>query len=144
MCTCPAVVTHLFLPLHHLLVKFPLVESELLALQDVAIGAAGLAGTARNDGVETTGLELLLERALDLAGGGVAGGLLFLDALALLDLLNRLALLLLAATAEGLAVVSLVPLPERSSVDLDDGRLGKSVCADELVVGGVVCQSLSA
>ena len=29
----------------------------------------------------------------------------------------------------------LVPLTERSGVDLNDGRLGKGVCADEFVVG---------
>jgi hypothetical protein len=74
-----------------LLVELALVEGELLTLQDVAIAAAGLAGAAGDDGVKTTGLELLLDGGVDLAGGGEASSLLSLDGLALLDLLNSLA-----------------------------------------------------
>lgn len=123
---------------HHLLVELALVEGELLTLEDVTVGAAGLAGPAGDDGVQTTGLELLLEGGVDLAVGGEAGGLLLLDGLALLDGLLLLAGLLLAPTADGLAVVGLVPLTERSGVDLDDGGLGQGVGADQLVVGRVV------
>jgi hypothetical protein len=119
-------------------VELALVEGELLTLQDVTVAAAGLAGTAGDDGVQATGLELLLESGIDLAGGGEAGSLLLLDRLGLLDLLNGLALLLLATAAEGGTVVSLVPLTERRSVDLDDGGLGQGVGADKLVVGRVV------
>jgi len=119
-------------------VELALVEGELLALQDVTVAATGLAGAAGDDSVETTGLELLLESGVDLARGGEAGSLLLLDRLALLDLLKGLALLLLATAAEGLAVVSLVPLTEGRSVDLDDGGLGQGVGADKLVVGRVV------
>jgi hypothetical protein len=126
-------------------VELALVESELLTLEDVAVAAAGLAGTAGDDSVQATGLELLLDGGLDLALGGEAGGLLLLDGLALLDLLNLLALLgglgLLASAAKGLAVVGLVPLTERGGVDLDDGALGQGVGADKLVVGGVVGDS---
>jgi hypothetical protein len=121
-----------------LLVELALVEGELLALQDVAIATAGLAGAARDDGVKTTGLELLLDSGVDLARGGEAGSLLSLDGLALLDLLDSLALLLLATATKGLAVVGLVPLTEGRSVDLDDGGLGQGVRADKLVVRGVV------
>ena len=127
-----------------LFVELALVEGELLALEDVAVAAAGLAGAAGDDGVQATGLELLLDGGLDLARGGEAGSLLLLDRLALLDLLNGLALLLLATTADGLAVVSLVPLTEGSSVDLDDGGLGQGVGADKLVVGRMVCKLGSA
>src|SRR5690348_13383959 len=42
-----------------LLVELALVEGELLTLEDVAVAAAGLAGAAGDDGVETTSLELL-------------------------------------------------------------------------------------
>jgi hypothetical protein len=125
-------------------VELALVESQLLTLEDVTIAAAGLAGTAGDDSVETTSLELLLQSGVDLAGGGKASSLLLLDAVALLDFLNGLTLLHLAATTEGLAVVSLVPLTERRGIDLDDGRLGKGVGADELVVGRVVWGPLSA
>ncbi len=78
---------HLFvfpLPLsaHDLLVELALVEGELLALEDVSVGAAGLAGTAGDDGEEATGLELLLDGGVDLATRGEAGGLLLLDGVA--------------------------------------------------------------
>lgn len=120
-----------------------LVESQLLTLQDVTVTAAGLTRSAGDDGVQTTGLELLLNSGLDLAGGGEAGGLLLLDRVALLDLLGGLLALLgglglLASAADGLAVVGLVPLSEGGGVDLDNGAAGQGVCADQLVVGRVV------
>lgn len=118
--------------------ELALVESQLLTLEDVSIGTAALAGTRRDNGVQTTGLELLLESGVDLAVGGEAGSLLLLNRLALLDLLLSLAGLLLSATAEGLAVVGLVPLTEGGGVHLDNGGLGKGVGTDELVVGRVV------
>ena len=34
--------------------------------------------------------------------------------------------------------MSLIPLPERSGINLDDGALDESVCTDEFVVGGIV------
>ena len=122
-----------------LVVKLALVEGELLALKDVTVAAAGLTGPAGNDGVETTSLELLLDGGLDLAASGEALGLLLLNGLALGDLLlGGLATSTLALAANVLTVVGLVPLTERSSVDLDDGALGQGVCADELVADGVV------
>lgn len=135
----PPVLHHTLSSLaQRLLVELALVEGELLTLQDVAVAAAGLAGTAGDDGVETTGLELLLDGGVNLAGGGETGSLLSLDGLALLDLLESLTLLLLATAAEGLAVVGLVPLTEGRSVNLDDGGLGQGVRADKLVVRRVV------
>jgi hypothetical protein len=123
-------------------VELALVESKLLAFQDVTVAATGLTGTARDDGEQTTSLELLLNSVLDLALLGVAGGLLLLNSLALLLLLSVLALLgslsTLASAADGLAVVGLVPLTERRGVDLDDGGLGQGVGSDKLVVGRVV------
>lgn len=121
--------------------ELTLVEGKLLTLEDVAIAATALAGTRGNDGVQTTGLELLLKSGVDLAVGGVAGGLLLLDGLALLDLFLGLAALLLSATTDGLAVVGLVPLTEGGGVDLDDSGLGQGVGADQLVVGRVVGHS---
>lgn len=118
--------------------QLTLVEGKLLTLQDVTVSTAGLAGAAGDDGVETASLELLFEGRVDLAVGGEAGSLLLLNGLALLHLLNNLALLLLATAAEGLAVMSLVPLTERSGIDLNDGRLGQGVGADQLVVRGMV------
>jgi hypothetical protein len=34
--------------------------------------------------------------------------------------------------------MGLIPLPERSSIDLDDGTLDEGVRSDKLVVGSVV------
>lgn len=120
------------------MVELALVEGQLLALEDITIATAGLAGARGDNGVDATGLELLLESGVDLAGNGVALGLLGLDGLGLLDLLNGLALLYLATTADGDTVVSLIPLTERSGIDLDNGGLGEGVGADKLVVGRMV------
>lgn len=142
--TCPILSANTQTPpsrrlfLNSLLVELTLVESQLLTLEDVAVAATRLAGTRGDNGVQTTSLELLLESGVDLAVLLKAGSLLLLDALALLHLLDSLALLLLATTAQGLAVVGLVPLTEGSGIDLDDGGLGEGVCTDELVVGRVV------
>ena len=43
--------------------------------------------------------------------------------------------------AKGLSIVSLVPLTERSGIDLNNGTLDKSVGTDQLVVGSVVHNS---
>lgn len=119
--------------------QLALVESQLLALEDVAIAATGLARARGDNSVQTTSLELLLERRVDLAAALLeALGLLLLDALGALGLLDGLALLLLATATEQLAVVGLVPLAEGRGVDLDDGRLGQGVCEHELVVARVV------
>jgi hypothetical protein len=125
-----------------LLVELALVESELLTLQDVTIDTAGLTGSAGNNGVQSTGLELLLDGALDLAAGRHASSLLLLDGVGLLDLLLGLTLLgslgLLASSAKSLTVVGLVPLSEGSGINLNDGALGEGVGSHQLVVGRVV------
>ena len=122
--------------------QLALVESQLLALEDVAVAATRLARAAGDDGVETTSLELLLDDGVDLAIGSVALSLLLLNRLGLLNLLLGLALLgelgTLASAADALAVVGLVPLSEGGGVDLDDGAAGQGVGADELVVRWVV------
>lgn len=112
-----------------------LVESQLLTLQNVTVNTAGLAGAGRHNGEQTTGLELALDGTLNLALVGVTGSLLLGDRLALL--LLRGVGLSLATAADTLAVVGLVPLTERSSVNLDNGGLGQGVGTDQLVVGGV-------
>lgn len=82
---------------------------------------------------------MALESVVNLAVGLGAGGLLALDALALL-LLGHVGLLL-ASSADGLAVVGLEPLSEGGGVDLDNGRAGERVGTDQLVVGRVVAHN---
>lgn len=118
--------------------ELALVEGKLLTLKDVTVAAAGLAGTAGDDSVQTTGLELALDGGVDLAAGGKASSLLLLNRVALLGGLLKGALLQLPPAAQGLAVVGLVPLTEGSGIDLDDSGLGQGVGADQLVVGRVV------
>lgn len=52
---------------HPLLPEETLVEGELLTLKDVSVTTATLTRPGGDDGVQTTGLELLLQGALDLA-----------------------------------------------------------------------------
>lgn len=114
------------------------VELELVALEDVTVGTAGLAGAGGDGGVETAGGELGLEQGVDLgvrlalfeAGEGLLGRLGLL--------LGFLLKGLLALLGDGDVVVLLVPLTEGRGVDLDDGRLNEGVRSDKLVVGGVV------
>lgn len=123
----------------NLLPNSTLVESKLLTLQDVTIDTATLTRTAGNNSVQATSLELALNGRLNLAVGLQAVSLLRLNALALLDLLGLG--LRLTSAAQWLAVVSLVPLTERCSIDLDDGGLGEGVGSDQLVVGRVESHS---
>lgn len=76
---------------HPLLPEETLVEAELLALEDVSVAATALAGPRRDNGEETTSLELLLQSRLNLARDLQALSLLSLDALGLLLLLLFLA-----------------------------------------------------
>lgn len=123
--------------LFHLLPDGTLVECQLLTLQNVSINTTALARAGRDNGVQTTGLELALQGTLNLASGGKSGRLLALHALALL-LLGGLGGLLLASSANALTVVGLVPLSERGGVNLHNGRLGEGVGADQFVVGRVI------
>ena len=63
--------------------------------------------------------------------------MLLLDGLALLGvwLNNLLSSLLLTSSAKVLTVVCLVPLSERSGIDLNDSRSGEGGGSDQLVVG---------
>lgn len=121
-----------------LLAELALVESQLLSLQDVSITTTALSRSGRDDSVETTSLELLLQSGLNLSLSSKSLGLLLLDTLALLlglDLL--LASLLLTSAAQVLTVVCFVPLAERSGIDLNNGGLGEGVGSDKFVVGRV-------
>lgn len=112
------------------------VELELLALKDVAIAAARLAGTAGDDGVETASGELVINMGINL--GELFAALKLAEDAAGLLLLGLLGSLGALALAKGLTVVGLVPLTEGSGINLDDGRLDKGLGTDKLVVAGIV------
>lgn len=107
------------------------VEGQLLALQNVAVASARLAGSRRNTGVQSTSSELVLNRRLNV-GRTSSGSQL------LLNLLGSLHFLLVGLLTQNLTVVSLEPLSERSSIDLNNSRLGQCVSSNQLVVGRVV------
>jgi hypothetical protein len=86
--------------------------------------------------IETTGGELIIKKGVGL-GISLARSDLTLDVVRLLLSLSFTTLLL----AQGLSIVSLIPLAERSGIDLDNGTLDKSVGTDQLVVGGIVHNS---
>jgi hypothetical protein len=114
-----------------------LVESQLLALENVAIATTALSRSRRDNSEQTTSLKLLLQNTLNLASGSKTICLLLLHALALLFLTNVdfLSSLLLSPTTQALSVMCFVPLSEWCCVDLDHGTLGQSVGTDEFVVG---------
>lgn len=116
-----------------LLLEGTSVELELFTLEDVSINTTGLAGARRDTGEDTTSSELGLEVRVDL-GVDLASGELALDGLGLGDSLGGLSGgggLGATALAKGKTVVGLVPLTERSGIDLDDGGLGQGVGAFE-------------
>lgn len=81
-----------------LLAESSLIERQLIALQDVPVSTTALAGPRRDNGVQTTSLELPLQRSIGLACLQ-AKSVLLLDALADLLLLGGLALLRLPPSA---------------------------------------------
>lgn len=112
------------------------VELEFLTLKDVTVATARLTGTAGDEGQETASGELVINMGIDL-GELLAALKLTEDAagLLLLGLLGSLGTLTLT---KSLTVVGLVPLTEGSGINLNDGRLDKSLGTDELVVAGIV------
>lgn len=126
-----------------LLAQLALVESQFLALQNVTVNTSTLSRSRRDNGVKTTGLELLLQSRLNLSLSNESVVVLLLNGLALLRvwLLNCLASLLLTSTSQVYTVVCLVPLSERSGIDLNDGGFGKGVGSDKFVVGRMECDN---
>lgn len=107
------------------------VEGQFLTLQDVTVTSTRLTWSRRDAGVQSTGSELVLDRVLDVGGTGSSSQLS-------LNLLGSLGVLTLDLLTQNLTVVGLEPLSERSSVDLDNSRLGQGVGSHQLVVGWVV------
>jgi len=123
-----------------LLPHISLVERQLIALKDVPINAATLTRSRADNSIQPTRLELSLQRRLNLATRLQSLLSLGLHALARLGRCLRSSLTgLLSPTSNVRAVVRLVPSPEWCSVDLNDSGAGEGVCANEFVVGRVVC-----
>jgi hypothetical protein len=59
------------------------VELEFLTLKNITITTARLTGTRSNDGIETTGIELIVQKRINSRGSSTSGNLL-LDTLGLL------------------------------------------------------------
>jgi len=115
-----------------------LVELELLALEDVTVGAATLSGAGREADQNAARAELCVDILVNL-GVGVASGELGADVLGGLGFTFGLLLGLgLALLAELAAVMLHEPGLERGAFDLNDGTLDEGLGADQFVVGGVV------
>jgi len=120
-----------------LLVHLPLVEFELLALEDVAVSAADLARAGGDGGEDSATLELLSDFGVDdaalLRGFGlgldVTGGLLL--GAHLVGFFDLLRVQLDVVLAE-------VPEAEGVRIDRNNGVLDNRLRADELVVRRVV------
>jgi hypothetical protein len=53
------------------------VELKFLTLKNVTIATTRLTGTRRNDGIETTGVELIVQERINGSSGGTSSQLLF-------------------------------------------------------------------
>jgi len=130
-------LSHNTLTTSTLLPNGSLVEGQFVTLENVTINTTALARSRADDSKQSSGLKLSLQSRLDLSALLQSVLTLGCDGLADLLVLDGLALLTRSLSANGGAVVGLVPGTERCSVDLDDGRAGEGVGADEFVVGGV-------
>merc|ERR1719329_937491 len=134
------VLESLLLPDSRLCLLLPLelllVEHKLITLEDVTIGAAALSRAGADGGEETTTCELVGDHWVELLSG-VAGGLLALDMVA--DLLDGFLLaVVLDLLGQVHTILLQVPLPERLTVDLDNGILQQGLGSDQLVAGSIV------
>lgn len=111
------------------------VEFKFLTLENVTIAATRLTGAGGDDGIETTGGELIINQGINLSLA-LASGNLGQSILGLGELDGEFSVL--ALLAQSFTVVSFVPLTEGGGIDLDDGALDEGLGTDEFVVGGVV------
>merc|ERR1719284_882071 len=122
--------------------ELPLVERQLLALDDVAVRTAALPGTGRDARHQPAAHELLIDCRVELLlrfavlqlGGDVAALLLGLLSLTLLGVLGLLLLLL----SQFHAILLEVPLLEGLSIHLHDHVLEQGLCTHQLIAGGIV------
>ena len=120
-----------------LLVHLLDVELEFLALKNVAVASARLAGTRADASQNSTTLELVGNLLVDdavLLGAGKLG----LDVSRLLGGSSQLVGLLNLLGVELDVVLTEIPESERIGVDLNNGVLDEGLGTDKLVVGGVV------
>jgi len=117
----------------------PEVELEFLALKNVSVSAARLTWSAADSSIQATSSELTLKKGINLCIllPLIQAALRMVGELFLLSSFSRY-IFLSTSFCHGLRIVSLIPLTERGSIDLDDSILDKGVCSDELIVRGIV------
>lgn len=115
-----------------------MVKSELFTFQNVAVSTTALTGAGSNLGQKLASGELFFQSSINSLASLSDNNLVVLvlsgNGFFLLVTLGGLGSSLL----QGSGVVLLVPLLERSSVDLNDGTLDQSVGSDQLVASSIV------
>merc|ERR1712174_192414 len=101
------------------------VELELFTLKNVSITSTALSRSRRDLGVDSTGGELLVKHRVELSSklSGNASTSLGI----ILHFLNLLSLNLLDTDLD--SIVRLIPVTERSGINLNDSRLHQSLCS---------------
>ena len=114
-----------------------LVESQLVALQDVSVTSSTLPWSTRNNSIQSSSLELPLQSRLNLTHLLESFLSLLLHRAADFLVFNRLSALGLSPPSDRRAVMCFVPCSEWCSVDLDNGRPCQGVGSDEFIVRGM-------
>jgi hypothetical protein len=72
-----SIIKSLLLLIRYAYLDLTEVELKLLTLKNVTIATTRLTGTRRDDGIETTGVELIVQKRINSGSGGTGSQLLF-------------------------------------------------------------------